>query len=128
MKKFVSTTAALCFSLMIAGGLHAQQQYAEGEPGCVQAFYDRAYYNWLSYRNTCSEDIYASWVSHSPGLNGAATIPVGGKANTGWSAQEIQAKGGLEVYVCPRNYIPVDANGDPISQPVAQYRCKYNGD
>jgi hypothetical protein len=127
LKENLAIAFVLCLTFMAPRAAHAQQQYVTPTPGCVQGFYDPAFYNWLSYRNTCSEDLSVVWISHSPGLNGQADISVGGKTNTGWSAREIHDKGGLEVYACPAHYIAVDANGNYLTQPLAQYSCKYRG-
>jgi hypothetical protein len=127
VKRNLVIASALMVICMAPHLAHAQQQYVEPTPGCVQAFYDPAYYNWLSYRNTCPQGVSVLWISHRPGLNGASDISTGGKANTGWSAQEIQNAGGLEVYACPAHYNPVDANGNYLTRPLAQYGCKYRG-
>jgi hypothetical protein len=118
---------ALWLALMNLGPAYAQQQQAPLPAGCAEGFYDPAFYNWFSYRNTCPQDLYVAWVSHSPGLNGSGNLAVGKKISTGWSASEIKAKGGLEVYICPKNYLPVDSNGNPLTRPVLQYSCKFQG-
>jgi len=127
MKKNLLIAFAVMAMCIAPRTAHAQQQYVNPTPGCVQGFYDPAFYNWLSYRNTCAEDLSVVWISHSPGLNGAADISAGGKTNTGWSAREIQNAGGVEVYACPAHYNPVDANGNYLTRPPAQYGCKYRG-
>jgi hypothetical protein len=128
MKKRLAILLAVGILFVLHQAAHAQQaQYANPLPGCVQGFYDPSLYNWLAYRNTCSQNLYVSWISNSPGLNGSSDIPVGGKQSTGWSAKEIQSKGGLEVYACPSSYVPVDPNGNPLTRPTAQYSCKYRG-
>lgn len=128
MAKRALAFAAVFLICLISRVAHAQQEYGQIMSGCVQEFYDPQSYNWLSYRNTCNEDIYVSWVSRSPGLNGASDIGPGRKANTGWSAREIAAKGGIVAYACAKGYLPVDPEDNPITRQVPQYRCKYQGD
>lgn len=127
MRRKMIRFALLMLSLSPMARITAQQTYVPTETGCVQAFYDRDYYNWLSYRNTCSESMYVEWISRVPGLNGGSVIRAGSKENTGWSAQEISAKGGMEVYVCPEHYLPVDPRGNPLTRQVTLYACKYQG-
>jgi hypothetical protein len=118
---------ALCFALMKLGPAYAQQQQALPQASCAQGFYDPAFYNWFSYRNTCPQDLYVAWISNAPGLNGGGNIAVGKKISTGWSASEIKAKGGLAVYICPKNYLPVDSNGNSLTHQVLHYSCKFQG-
>jgi hypothetical protein len=124
--KTMSTIFGFCIVLLLSGAAQAQQ-YATPQNACIREFYDPDSYNWLSYENTCDHGIYVSWVSPRPGLNGSADIPPGGKVSTGWSASEIRAKGGIQAYPCPSHYVPVDANGNYITQPVSGYRCKNSG-
>jgi hypothetical protein len=112
--------------LVLVSGVAQAQQYATTQTACLREFYDSDSYNWFSYENTCDHAIYVLWVGYRPGLNGSSEIRPGGKANTGWSASEIRAKGGIEAYACPTQYVPVDANGIFIRQPVSGFRCKRN--
>jgi len=115
------------YSYTGASSVSQTGQYGTIQNACVREFYDPDSYNWLSYENTCDHGIYVVWVGYRPGLNGSADIAPGKKANTGWSASEIQAKGGINAYPCLSHYVPVDANGKFITQPVSGFRCKYNG-
>jgi hypothetical protein len=49
----------------------------------------------------------------------------GRQSSTGRAASEIRAAGGLEIYVCPQGYVPVDAQGNAIgSHTVSEFKCE----
>jgi hypothetical protein len=110
----------------VAGpGSPAPQQYAATLNQCVREYYDRNNYNWLSYENTCSQAIYVVIVSKSGTNIGSFNLVPGQSGGPGLSFSEVTAKGGVEAYACPVNFVPVDSNDQRVnSQPVANYRCK----
>jgi hypothetical protein len=79
----------------------------------------------LSYENTCSQAIYVVIVSKSGTNIGSFNLVPGQSGGPGLSFSEVTAKGGVEAYACPVNFVPVDSNDQRVnSQPVANYRCK----
>ena len=82
-------------------------------------------YNWLSFENDCASGIKVVFVPYNPGY-GSSSMDLGpGRHNaTGWPRAIVEQKGGYELYVCPMDYIPVDANDNYIDRVNMQYRCK----
>lgn len=91
---------------------------------CVQQFYDAAEFHSLSFRNVCGAPIYVVWISRSPGIRGSSDIMPGMAASTGRLASDIQLFGGLAIFACFKGYVPVDAAGNPVSRPIADFSCK----
>ncbi|MGD0736222.1 MAG: hypothetical protein ABR976_13795 [Terracidiphilus sp.] len=104
---------------------HAQQ-YAQPQENCVTDFYDPAMYSWLSYRNNCGTAVHVQFVSNRPsGISGSMDINPGGHQNTGRSANEVNAAGGVRRYVCPAGYLAFDTSGKMIMNvAVISYTCK----
>jgi len=95
---------------------------------CIARFYDPKFYNWLSMRNDCSEPVHLTYQSrqYPSAVFGASDITVGQVSNTGHSQSEVDSAGGIVIYVCPINYVPVDEARHPIgsSPPVARFACQ----
>jgi hypothetical protein len=94
---------------------------------CVQQFYDTNAYGWLAFQNNCGRTIYIEFIfQHNVGwaMTGAWTLPPGGHVNTGRSNKDVQLAGGLDLYVCPQDSVPVDLSGNVLVSNVSDYRCK----
>jgi hypothetical protein len=85
------------------GGLCASSTAVAGGSlnGCVQQFYDPSFYNWLSFRNTCSQAIHVSYCrKNAPSNCYAKDVAPGGSSSTGFSQSEVNAFGGFSLAVC----------------------------
>lgn len=80
---------------------------------CIHQFWDSTLYNWFAFRNDCGRAVHITFIALSPNdhFGAAATdIEAGQSANTGWSKDEVDAKGGgFDVYVCPKGFQAVNA-------------------
>jgi hypothetical protein len=89
---------------------------------CIESFYDRDQYNWLAFRNNCEETQHLTWIfGNESGVGSGGNTRPSGKANTGYSTDEVRRKGGYTLYVCPENYLPVDGGGRQITGGGGQY-------
>ena len=103
----------------------AEQKYVAPIEGCLSEFYDSQYYNWLSYRNNCSQSVSVTFVSRfSSGIFGSVTISPGGKKNTGWSREEINRAGGLTAFACPDGYHATGENGSELRHGATLATCR----
>lgn len=95
---------------------------------CVRQYWDQQMYNWLAFENDCGQPIYLTFIfAHAKGwaMTGSMDLAVGAHDNTGRSKSDIDGAGGFELYVCPRNTVPTDLNGQGLDNTqVAQFRCK----
>jgi hypothetical protein len=95
---------------------------------CIRPFWDPKYYNWLSFENDCGQAVNLTWIAKSPNdhfgpSNG--NIAAGQSANTGWSKDEVAAKGNFALFVCPAGSVAVDGTTrQMVSNPNATYSCK----
>lgn len=95
---------------------------------CIRSFWDPKYYNWLSFENDCGQAINLTWIAKSPNDHFGASngdIAAGRSANTGWSKDEVNAKGNFALFVCPAGSVAVDGTTrQMVSNPNATYSCK----
>jgi hypothetical protein len=91
---------------------------------CVQQYYDAAEFHTLSFRNICGGPIYVVWMTQSPGFKGSMDIGSGMHASTGKQAKDVQLFGGIAIFACFKNYVPVDAAGQPVTRPGTMFHCK----
>jgi hypothetical protein len=105
-------------------------QLVEGLPSsCINQFWDRQNYSWLSFQNTCSQPVYVTFIFNNPSgwaLSGGNSMNLapGAHKTTGLTGTEINQAGGFQYYVCPANTLPVDLNGNTFTSNVSAYRCK----
>jgi hypothetical protein len=97
-------------------------------PSCVRQYWDQQLYNWLAFENDCGQPIYLTFIfAHAKGwaMTGSMDLAAGAHDNTGRSKSDIDGAGGFELYVCPRNTVPTDLNGQGLNNTqVAQFRCR----
>lgn len=102
------------------GGIHSS---------CVRQFYDPDMYNWYSFQNVCSYSISVMACGEDQG--GCWTMdPIrpGKKDNFGHSRSEVQALGGIVVYVCRAGWIALDGDNQPIDGGRHPFKCKNMND
>jgi hypothetical protein len=95
---------------------------------CVREFWDPKFYKWLSFENDCGQAIHLTWIAKSPNDHfggSSGDIAPGRSANTGWNKNEVAAKGGFALFVCPAGSVAVDGTTrQVVSNPNATYSCK----
>jgi hypothetical protein len=94
---------------------------------CAQAFVDSAFFNWVAFRNSCSQPIHLTWFyANGDRVGSGANIAAGGKASTGLTQSEVQQRGGYALYPCPLGYLPVEPSGRPIEYGAQrkEYVCR----
>jgi hypothetical protein len=121
--KFISMLVLL--SCTLTGRLACSQTYAHGLNQCAHEFYDTHDYNWISYENTCKQEIHVTLVGTSKPYSGGLDIKPGAHKSPGLSEKEVETYGGLTVYVCPAGFHAVDAADRPIVLKVVdKFTCK----
>ena len=115
-----------CVALVLIPTASFAQKYRSPEwNGCIQQFYDPDFYNWLSFRNTCSEALAVTYIGRKPGYGGSLMeLRPGRKNSTGWTRKEVDGWNGFELYVCPLGYVPVDANDQYVRKVDTKFRCR----
>lgn len=94
---------------------------------CVRQFWDPQYYNWLSFGNLCAQTITLTFIFNHPvgwAMTGQMILAPGAQQNTGRSSSDITQAGGLDMYICPANTVPVDMKGNTFNSNISQYQCK----
>jgi hypothetical protein len=93
---------------------------------CVSKFYDPNAYNWVAFRNSCAEPLYVSFVTNNPAGTGGGGFDLapGGQWSIGDTQTDERQNGGYQLYVCPANFVPVDANDKYADRPNVKFRCK----
>jgi len=128
MKLTVSALILAGCALALPQTLRAQQ-WANPMTNCLSESYDPSNYNWLTYRNNCSEAVYVTVVARDgSSYSGSFGLRPGQKNGTGFTRSEVSRMGGMEAYACPYAYNPVDTSGDVINEPVSEFRCKRASD
>lgn len=104
------------------------------EPGgvlnnCIQTFNDPKFYNWISFRNVCSEAIYVQFFNRSElkvkSRSGSGKhLNPGQSDSTGYSSSD--APQGFWMGVCHEGFFPVDAQGK-VWEGASGYKCKKEG-
>ena len=89
---------------------------------CIQQFYDRDMYNWLSFRNTCGNALNVTYRWNNGTAGGAVRLQPGDKESIGYTSEQVHSKGGATLAVCRLGWIPVDGNNQYWTG--GQYRCK----
>jgi TonB family protein len=106
----------------------AQQTMPGGQfNNCISSFYDPAVYNWLAFKNNCTQALSVTYIFRTEtGVGSTGDPGPGASFNTGYSAAEISARNGYELYICLEGYLPVDANGKFIQggTPPKPFACK----
>ena len=44
-------------------------------------------------------------------------------AGTGYTIEDVAKAGGVAIFVCPRNQVPVDSSGQRVKGAVPNYQC-----
>lgn len=120
-------TAAAWFTVMNAGSALAQQRHEiPALNSCIREFYDPEMYNYLTFKNTCSQALTVVFVpKDGSGTSGSMDLRAGAKDSVGRSASgRVPKVGGFQLYVCLLGEMPVDENGKVVSKPRSSFTCK----
>ncbi len=125
MRHFLLTSAAVViFTLASSFVISAQRHEIPALNSCIKEFYDPEMYNYLTFKNTCSQSLTVVLIAKD-GSGGGGTMELrpGGKDSVGRSAGKEPKPGSFELYVCPTGNIPVDDNDQLVSKPGSNFRC-----
>jgi hypothetical protein len=84
---------------------------AQSLSACAATFYDPTFYNWLSFRNTCSQGIFVTFKTRDAIGSGDIDIGPGKVVNTGLSQKEINNAGGIIWAVCKLGEVAYEPDG-----------------
>jgi hypothetical protein len=117
--------AASLLTLANSASTSAQRHEIPQLNSCIKESYDPGMYNYLSFKNTCSQSLTVVLVAKDgSGAGGTMELRPGGKDSVGLSEGKIPKPGSFELYVCQTGYIPVDDNDKVVSKPASNFRCK----
>lgn len=115
---YFSTTG--CLGVIQAS---CQQYVAPNYNNCVQLV--DGGFGTIGIRNTCNISVSVTFLPFRVGSSGGQLdISPGWTQGTGSTWKERADAGGWDIYVCPKNYSPVDGNDRAISQPNTQFHRK----
>src|SRR5438105_4853288 len=116
--------AASLFTLANSSSSYAQRHEIPQLNSCIKEFYDPEMYNYLTFKNTCSQSLTVVLVAKDgSGAGGTMELRPGGKDSVGRSQGKDPKPGSFELYVCRTGYIPVDDNNKVVSKPASSFRC-----
>jgi len=123
--------AAAIFAFASASGSRAQEREKVHEipalKSCIKEFNDPEMYNFLTFRNTCSEALSIVFVpKDGSGTGGTMDLRAGAKDSVGKS-QEGKASpkiGTFDIYVCPLNYVPIGDDKQVVTKPGSAFKCE----
>lgn len=126
MRHFLLPSAAVVlFTLASSSITSAQRHEIPQLNSCIKEFYDPEMYNYLTFKNTCSQSLTVVLIAKDgSGTGGTMELRPGGKDSVGRSAGKEPKPGSFELYVCPTGNIPVDDNNRLVSKPGSSFRCR----
>src|ERR687884_621269 len=111
----LSVPAAALFTVVNAGVAFAQRHEIPALSSCIREFYDPGMYNYLTFKNNCSQSIKLVFVAKD---GSGASGSVG-------KLEGVNPKiGSFEFYVCRSGYLPVDATGKVVTKPGMAFQCQ----
>jgi len=92
---------------------------------CIKEFYDPEMYNWLTYRNDCTQALTIVFIAKDgSGASGTMNLRPGGKDSIGTMKGVVPKVGGFDLYVCPLDQMPLDDDGNVVSRPEMKFHCQ----
>jgi len=121
----IVATAAL-FAVVNAENALGQRHEIPALKSCIREFYDPEMYDYLTYKNNCSQALSMVFVAKDGlGTGGSMDLRAGGKDSVGRSADGRAPKiGDFELYVCVLGYVPIDDSGKLVSKPRSNFKCQ----
>ena len=118
-------TAAALFPMATGGIALAQGHQTPPLNTCIREFYDPGMYNYLTYKNNCSQSLTIVFVAKDgSGTSGTMDLRPGGQDSVGKLGGRVPKVGGFQIYVCRSGYIPVGQDGKVVKKPQANFQCQ----
>jgi len=126
MRRSVLFSAAVLSISVFSASTYAQNHTDPAINSCIKEFYDPGMYNYLTFRNDCSQTLTIVFVAKDgSGATGTMELRSGASDSVGRSADGVVPKvGGFQLYVCQAGYMPVDENNKIVSKPRTKFRCQ----
>jgi len=125
MRHFPRFVTAMLFGAASLATTFGQGHETPGLNGCIKEFYDPEMYNWLTFRNSCTESLTIVFVAKDQsGVSGTMDLRPGGKDSVGSMKGVVPKVGQFEIYVCRLGYEPVDGENKVVSKPGTSVRCQ----
>jgi hypothetical protein len=116
---------ATVLTLLGTSSVLAQNHVTPALNSCIKEFYDPEMYNWLTFKNTCSQALTIVFVAKDgSGASGSMDLRPGAKDSVGKLAGKASKVGGFEFYVCQVGYVPMDDSGKVVDKPRSNFRCQ----
>jgi hypothetical protein len=120
---FITATALL--TIVNAESAFAQRHEIPAFNSCIREFYDPGMYDYLTYKNNCSQSLTVVFVAKDgSGAGGTMDLRPGGQDSIGKLAGRVPKIGDFQLYVCRSGDMPVDNSGKVVSKPRASFQCK----
>ena len=108
-----------------AGIAAAQRHEVPTFSSCIREFYDSGMYNYLTYKNNCSQSLTVVFVAKDgSGAGGTMDLRPGAQDSVGKLAGRSPKIGAFQLYVCRSGYVPLDDSGKLVSKPKSNYQCQ----
>lgn len=92
---------------------------------CIREFYDPGMYNYLTFKNNCSQSLSLVFVAKDgSGASGTMDLRPGAQDSVGKLAGKTPKVGAFQLYVCQSGYAPLDDAGKVVSKPRSSYQCQ----
>lgn len=119
------TVAVFCTALP-SERASAQRHEIPALNSCIREFYDPEMYNYLTFKNSCTQALTIVFVSKDgSGITGSMDLRPGGKDSVGRSAGgRVPKVGDFQLYVCSLGQVPVDESGKVVSKPNSSVQCQ----
>jgi hypothetical protein len=117
--------AAACLTFANADSAFAQGHAIPTRNSCIKEFYDPEMYNYLTYKNNCSQSLTVVFVAKDgSGVGGTMDLRPGGKDAVGRLAGKTPKVGAFQLYVCQSGYMPFGEDGKVVNKPRTSFECR----
>ena len=121
----LALTAAALFPIVEPGIALGQRHEIPALSTCIREFYDPGMYNYLTFRNNCSQSLTLVFVAKDgSGASGRMDLRPGGQDSVGKLESRDPKVGDFEFYVCRIGYLPVDVNAKVVTKPGMSFQCQ----
>lgn len=94
---------------------------------CIATSFNAREYGWYTLQNNCTEALNVLYMAKLPPYGSSEmTLRSGQHNSTGDTRADVDRKGGFALFVCPKDYMPVDSTSNTllVRRPDDRYRCK----
>src|SRR3954470_21732407 len=121
----ILVAAAALFTTVNPSSAVGQRHEIPQLNSCIEEFYDPEMYNYLTYRNHCTESLTVVFVAKDgSGASGSMDLRAGAKDSVGKLAGKVPEVGGFELYVCRLGCMPMAENGKVVDKPQSNFKCE----